>query len=217
MRSILLALIPLMSMACALGADLVGGDSDTGSDKKESEEGEDGPEGDYEGDNGDPGSGAGPASGNAASGQTGPTSGPTSGTGQGGDFPSGDACCIPSMTPGCGADPSVEQCVCANDDYCCTTAWDDQCVGEVDEFGCGFCGGGFGGGDPGQGGGDPGRRVLHAHRGPRLRRSGGGRLRLPDRRLLLLHRMGRPVRPGGAPLRLWDLLTEPSPSFVSRR
>jgi len=156
MRSILLALIPLMSMACALGADLVGGDSDTGSDKKESEEGEDGPEGDYEGDNGDPGSGAGPASGNAASGQTGPTSGPTSGTGQGGDFPSGDACCIPSMTPGCGADPSVEQCVCANDDYCCTTAWDDQCVGEVDEFGCGFCGGGFGGGDPGQGGGDPG-------------------------------------------------------------
>jgi hypothetical protein len=34
----------------------------------------------------------------------------------------------------------VAQCVCAQDDYCCTTEWDAQCVAEVQQFGCGTCG-----------------------------------------------------------------------------
>lgn len=52
----------------------------------------------------------------------------------------GGECCVPSTEPGC-ADPTVESCVCAEDSYCCATAWDDICVGEVDSFGCGTCGG----------------------------------------------------------------------------
>jgi hypothetical protein len=31
-------------------------------------------------------------------------------------------------------------CVCAEDDVCCTDGWDDLCVAEVDELGCGACG-----------------------------------------------------------------------------
>jgi hypothetical protein len=30
--------------------------------------------------------------------------------------------------------------VCQEDDYCCTTEWNDLCVELVDEIGCGSCG-----------------------------------------------------------------------------
>jgi len=43
--------------------------------------------------------------------------------------------------PGCN-DPVIEACVCAIDPYCCDTAWDEQCVEEVETLLCGDCGGG---------------------------------------------------------------------------
>ena len=49
-------------------------------------------------------------------------------------------CCDVSMVAGC-SDPAVQSCVCAEDTYCCDSAWDDICVGEVDSLGCGTCGG----------------------------------------------------------------------------
>ena len=48
-------------------------------------------------------------------------------------------CCTPGAA-GC-EDPAVEACVCATDDYCCTTEWDAQCIAEVDSLACGDCGG----------------------------------------------------------------------------
>jgi hypothetical protein len=67
---------------------------------------------------------------------TGGLGGGDAGVGGGGQV--GDACCVPQGGPGC-PDPAVEACVCAIDDYCCITDWDDQCAGEVVEFGCGSC------------------------------------------------------------------------------
>ena len=56
-----------------------------------------------------------------------------------GDCPVSD-CCTPKEGPGCG-DEAIKACVCAQDAYCCETQWDDVCVGEVEQFGCGKCGG----------------------------------------------------------------------------
>jgi hypothetical protein len=50
----------------------------------------------------------------------------------------GGACCTTSAGPGC-ADAAIEACVCASDSYCCSTAWDSACVGEVTSLGCGTC------------------------------------------------------------------------------
>ncbi len=49
------------------------------------------------------------------------------------------ACCEahPGNT-GCEVD-SVETCVCAMDDVCCNQGWDQACVNEIAEFGCGTC------------------------------------------------------------------------------
>lgn len=87
------------------------------------------------------------------------SSGPSSGVGTGGagvGNGSGgfggaveEGCCVPSAAPDCTADPTVAACVCAQDDFCCTTEWDEACVGLVDELGCGDCGGGTGGGGVG--------------------------------------------------------------------
>jgi hypothetical protein len=60
-------------------------------------------------------------------------------------------CCFAKGGPGC-FPPEVAQCVCATDSYCCTTAWDNICVNEVDSLGCGFCGTGGTGGFGGMGG-----------------------------------------------------------------
>ncbi|HWB74835.1 MAG TPA: hypothetical protein VG755_07760 [Nannocystaceae bacterium] len=49
----------------------------------------------------------------------------------------GSPCCAPTGGPGCG-DPFAEACVCLLDDYCCTTDWDDQCVG-IATLACMIC------------------------------------------------------------------------------
>jgi hypothetical protein len=35
--------------------------------------------------------------------------------------------------------PSIEACVCAQDYICCDFGWDEICVDEVTDFGCGSC------------------------------------------------------------------------------
>jgi len=50
----------------------------------------------------------------------------------------GGAGCEPSQTPGCGGCP-CEACVCAMDDFCCSTQWDSLCVTECQDQ-CGGCG-----------------------------------------------------------------------------
>jgi len=51
------------------------------------------------------------------------------------------ACCTPTDgSSGCPADKNVEACVCEQDPYCCETEWDSLCAGEVQTYGCGFCG-----------------------------------------------------------------------------
>jgi len=50
----------------------------------------------------------------------------------GGDL--GD-CCTVHLTPGC-SNLEVESCVCFFDDFCCSTEWDDLCVGGV--LDCGY-------------------------------------------------------------------------------
>jgi hypothetical protein len=55
--------------------------------------------------------------------------------------PCGDTnhnCCIQKTVPGCN-NSTIQQCVCAADPYCCSTAWDGICVGEVEDLGCGKC------------------------------------------------------------------------------
>jgi len=49
-----------------------------------------------------------------------------------------DDCCTAHDGPGC-ADATIEACVCAQDDLCCSSSWDDVCVSEVASFGCGTC------------------------------------------------------------------------------
>jgi hypothetical protein len=58
------------------------------------------------------------------------------GGGGGGEDPG--TCCSTSNTPGC-SNQSIQSCVCAQDSYCCTTAWDSACVNGVTSFGCGTC------------------------------------------------------------------------------
>ena len=48
------------------------------------------------------------------------------------------ACCEPHRDGGCD-EAVVQACVCEEDDYCCDIAWDEQCVAQVREFGCGMC------------------------------------------------------------------------------
>jgi MYXO-CTERM domain-containing protein len=96
---------------------------------------------------GEAGQGGGGASGEAGAGGGG--SGGASGAGGGGGEV-GDCCEAKKGVTGC-SEESVEACVCAKDDYCCLTEWDKVCAGEVEEFGCGTCGGGGGTGGSGPG------------------------------------------------------------------
>ena len=82
--------------------------------------------------------------------------GPVGGFGGTGGGPSGD-CCSPHDFPACNI-PSVAQCVCATDNFCCEQSWDELCVEEVTSLGCGNCGGtgGVGGGPVGGFGGTGG-------------------------------------------------------------
>jgi hypothetical protein len=47
-------------------------------------------------------------------------------------------CCQPNGTPGCD-DGAIVGCVCGQDSFCCENGWDETCVGEVEQFGCGVC------------------------------------------------------------------------------
>lgn len=64
---------------------------------------------------------------------------PTDDGGEGGEG-GGDVgnCCSAHAGGGCTADP-IEQCVCAEDPFCCNTEWDGTCVNEVESLGCGMC------------------------------------------------------------------------------
>ncbi|MEE9296014.1 MAG: hypothetical protein V3W34_13775 [Phycisphaerae bacterium] len=53
----------------------------------------------------------------------------------------GPRCCTPRTAPGCPEDLTIQGCVCDRDPFCCNTEWDQTCVDEVEEFGCGFCDG----------------------------------------------------------------------------
>lgn len=48
------------------------------------------------------------------------------------------SCCTAHGAAGCD-DEQVESCVCADDDYCCETAWDQSCVNAAVDGGCGAC------------------------------------------------------------------------------
>ena len=52
----------------------------------------------------------------------------------------GGPCCEAHEGTGCD-DPAIAACVCASDSWCCEVNWDDICVGRVEEFQCGVCGG----------------------------------------------------------------------------
>lgn len=58
------------------------------------------------------------------------------------------SCCTPSLSPGC-SNSTIASCVCAQDSYCCSYEWDDLCVSEVSQLGCGSCGGSGGAGGGG--------------------------------------------------------------------
>lgn len=57
----------------------------------------------------------------------------------GGGGASSTCCTATPGMPGCGSDPTVESCVCAQDDFCCSTEWDATCAAEIVQFGCGTC------------------------------------------------------------------------------
>jgi hypothetical protein len=82
----------------------------------------------------------GPGSGGAG---TGGQDAGVGGAGTGGSKPNGTGssndCCATNTTLGC-SDLATESCVCAIDAYCCTTAWDELCVG-VAQNSCNACGG----------------------------------------------------------------------------
>lgn len=55
-----------------------------------------------------------------------------------GNAPQTDACCVAHPGTGC-EDEAVQECVCAEDDYCCEGSWDQGCVNAVIDRECGSC------------------------------------------------------------------------------
>ncbi|HRX86645.1 MAG TPA: hypothetical protein P5572_16600 [Phycisphaerae bacterium] len=49
-------------------------------------------------------------------------------------------CCATGHGAGC-SDPTIQNCVCALDSFCCDVEWTQSCVDEVSLFGCGACSG----------------------------------------------------------------------------
>jgi len=47
-------------------------------------------------------------------------------------------CCAAHEEAGC-SDETVATCVCGTDPYCCMVVWDQVCVDEIAEYGCGDC------------------------------------------------------------------------------
>lgn len=52
----------------------------------------------------------------------------------------GGNCCSATSTPGCPVNSAIESAVCSADPYCCSTAWDNLCVGQVESVAGGSCG-----------------------------------------------------------------------------
>lgn len=105
-----------------------------------------------------PSPGTGGSDGSGGSGGTGSTGTAGSDEGsatEGGDGGRGGECCMEQNAGGCGGGP-VERCVCAEDDFCCTTAWDEVCTVQVVILGCGTCPGIGGDGDCCAANGTPG-------------------------------------------------------------
>lgn len=132
----LFVLVALCAAACSSGPNPGGGE--TGPDGS-------GTSGDLglttgSGEDGDPGGFTTGAGGQTSVGSSTTTGAGTTGQGGGGTATPG-ACCAPSDAPGCAGDGTVEQCVCAQDAYCCDTLWDETCVELIDASGCGVCGG----------------------------------------------------------------------------
>ncbi|MEQ9322467.1 MAG: hypothetical protein RIF41_25095 [Polyangiaceae bacterium] len=144
-----------MSGACATADEAVDTDDDGGQGQGQNPT--------TTGTGGAPGTGGGPNLGTGgdptttgSTTTTGTGSTTTTGTGGQGGQPSTSTndCCADNPTPGC-QDPMVESCVCAIDNYCCSSAWDSVCVGIAENdcgHGCGGQGAGGQGGTGGQGG-----------------------------------------------------------------
>ncbi len=67
----------------------------------------------------------------------------TGGTGTGSTGSGGGTCSHDTCTSGTALDGTCDACaasVCANDSYCCTNAWDSQCIGEVQTYCNNDCG-----------------------------------------------------------------------------
>lgn len=144
-----LVLAPVVAVSCAYGK--AGGPWDDGDGGETPAEGW-GDEGDNEPDpgSGDPGEGStgdldgdgDPTSGtDDLDGDGDPTTGGTTASGDDGeDFPEDPASCGhdpcsagPALDPAC--DPCVAE-TCDADPYCCSTEWDEQCVGQATSCGC---------------------------------------------------------------------------------
>jgi hypothetical protein len=85
----------------------------------------------------------------AACSSTSSNSGGTGGSGTGGTTASD--CCTARNEPGC-TDKTLQACVCAVDNSCCSSKWTSLCVATA-ELNCNACG--AGGGSGGVGGGEP--------------------------------------------------------------
>lgn len=64
--------------------------------------------------------------------------------GSAGSVTSKEPCCVAHDGPGCN-DAAIQACVCAQDPTCCSGSWNQFCVNEIKQFGCGSCEGGAGG------------------------------------------------------------------------
>ena len=47
----------------------------------------------------------------------------------------GGACCIAKETPGCPGNTAIQQCVCAEDPFCCSDKWDGLCLDWLSDCG----------------------------------------------------------------------------------
>ena len=64
-------------------------------------------------------------------------------------------CCQAHDAPGC-EDPQIEECVCAQDAFCCTNVWDGLCIDLAEQSGCAICEPTLGKGDCCMANGTPG-------------------------------------------------------------
>jgi hypothetical protein len=130
-----LALGTLLASACGfqLGG-VLGSALDESRDTDDLDEVTTGPA--WTGGGGDASTGAPDPTGAGSSGENEPDGTSTT---SGGEPPRGsEDCCSAHASTGC-LDPAIQACVCEVDPACCDDGWDELCVHEVDELGCGAC------------------------------------------------------------------------------